>query len=258
MTYNLWNGGIYLGKHTESPAPELVKSIDSIHADVLLLCELNHTDNPLLMDSLLKRYPYNSYVLTDSDNMNEVQVLSRFPIQEVRRVAYTDSLGQKSDALIWLMKIVTPQGNVNLAACHLASNQYGSIRDSMKATASWWSGRHQYLKYLRLGYDERKREAVALRDSLDRMTGPIIAMGDFNDIGGSYTVRRTMGDDLNDAWWSGGLGYGFTYDMYHLLLRLDHILYSDDKLELQGVKVLSDWKYSDHYPLVADFKYNMN
>lgn len=61
-----------------------------------------------------------------------------------------------------------------------------------------------------------------------------------------------MGDDLKDAWWERGNGFGWTYFGWHLRLRLDHILYSNE-LELVDVKVV-DSDISDHKPLMAKFR----
>lgn len=52
--------------------------------------------------------------------------------------------------------------------------------------------------------------------------------------------------------WEGGTGLGWTYFGWHLRLRLDHILYSED-FNLQEVKVI-DSDLSDHKPLLARFK----
>lgn len=59
-------------------------------------------------------------------------------------------------------------------------------------------------------------------------------------------------DKLKDAWSEGGRGLGWTYFGWHLRLRLDHILYSNE-LELVDVKVV-DSDLSDHKPLMARFR----
>ena len=64
---------------------------------------------------------------------------------------------------------------------------------------------------------------------------------------------KSSNDQLKDAWWEGGNGFGWTYFGWHLRLRLDHILYSDE-LELVDVKVI-DSDLSDHKPLMARFKF---
>ena len=89
--------------------------------------------------------------------------------------------------------------------------------------------------------------------------------GDFNDLSGARCVRTIQNcrshnihpdhrDRLNDAWWRGGRGFGFTFVEQKLRLRLDHILYSKE-FDLQAVRV-DTVSYSDHRPLIADFKFN--
>ena len=84
-------------------------------------------------------------------------------------------------------------------------------------------------------------------------------MGDMNDISGSYTLHRIEAAELlrqgsaelADAWWKGGFGYGTTYHDHGL--RLDHVLYDEDRLQLTNVKVI-DTDASDHNALSAGFK----
>ncbi len=80
-------------------------------------------------------------------------------------------------------------------------------------------------------------------------------MGDLNDVSGSYAVERIKKAGLKDAWWKGGFGYGATFHDKWLRLRLDHILYQNNKLKLQYVKVI-DSDLSDHDALVAGFIIN--
>ena len=68
---------------------------------------------------------------------------------------------------------------------------------------------------------------------------------------GSYSLEKIRNGYLNDAWWDGGYSLGFTYDAWHMKLRIDHILYSPH-FDLHNVHV-EETKFSDHYPLVADF-----
>ncbi len=81
---------------------------------------------------------------------------------------------------------------------------------------------------------------------------PVIVGGDLNDWCGSKCLNTMMGTDLKDAWWEGGHGFGWTYFGWHLRLRLDHILYSNE-MELVGVTVV-DSDLSDHKPLKATFR----
>ena len=119
---------------------------------------------------------------------------------------------------------------------------------------SWMDGLPLYYENYKIGQKIRNWEADNLRlhlDSLDAEDIPVIIAGDFNDWSGSYCLNTIRDGKYKDAWWEGGFGLGFTYDEWHLKLRLDHILFSHH-FKLKNVYVEKSY-FSDHRPLVADF-----
>lgn len=153
---------------------------------------------------------------------------------------------------------VEPGKWITLFSGHLRSSAYSTARRSMSKDSHWWEGIPLYYRNYEVGKRIRDYQARNVRRFIDeaRAEGKtVIVAGDLNDWCGSTTLNTLMGegnDALKDAWWEGGNGFGFTYQGWHLRLRLDHILYSDG-LELQDVKVI-DSDLSDHRPLVAKFK----
>lgn len=157
---------------------------------------------------------------------------------------------------------VEPNKWVKLFSGHLRSSAYSTARRSMDNEASWFDGLSLYKRNYEIGKRIRDYEAENVRKLIDARstssgTGsskiPVIITGDLNDWCGSDCLNTLMGDDLKDAWWEGGNGFGWTYFGWHLRLRLDHILYSDE-LELVDVKVI-DSNLSDHKPLMAKFRF---
>lgn len=152
---------------------------------------------------------------------------------------------------------VQPGKWVTLFSGHLRSSAYSTARRSMSEDSHWWDGIPLYLRNYKIGKRIRDYQARNVRRFIDeaRAEGKtVIVAGDLNDWCGSTTLNTLMGEGenaLKDAWWEGGNGFGFTYQGWHLRLRLDHILYSDG-LELQDVKVI-DSDLSDHRPLKASF-----
>ena len=152
---------------------------------------------------------------------------------------------------------------ITLYSGHLRSSAYSTARRSMEKDASWFDGISLYKRNYDVGKLIRDYEAENTRRYIDdahtdSSTGsgiemPVIVAGDLNDWCGSDCLNTLMGDDLKDAWWEGGNGFGWTYFGWHLRLRLDHILYSDE-LELVDVKVI-DSDLSDHKPLMARFRF---
>ena len=152
---------------------------------------------------------------------------------------------------------------VTVYNCHLRSGGYSSVRRSMGEEKTWLSGLPKYWREYRLGRRIRDYEADNIRNVLDTLrTGSmgVVMAGDFNDFSGSYCLRRICRNRdlegsirLSDAWLKRGNGFGFTYDGWHLRLRLDHILYTPSTLRLRNVQVL-DTDLSDHRILIADFE----
>lgn len=155
---------------------------------------------------------------------------------------------------------VLPGKWVTILSGHLRSSAYSTARRSMDKSSSWFSGIPLYKRNYEIGKRIRDYEAENIRRFVDEeraLGNTVIVAGDLNDWCGSDCINMLMNsdypnDELKDAWWEGGNGFGFTYDGWHLRLRLDHILYSKE-LELVNVEVI-DSDFSDHRPLIADFR----
>lgn len=263
LTYNVFGNSPYLtaSRHRPEGAAEMVAFIDSMHADIVALPEYNKTFSRPLGDTLEARFPYNTLALMPTRDYGEINLYSRYPIRNLRRFHLpidTVQLGHMTEPLrtkVWWMDIDVHGRTVKVVFCHLLSNMYSNARRrTVQDSLSWWAGRRDYYEGLTIGYDLRAQQARAIRDSLATWHGPVIVLGDLNDIGGSAAIRAVEAAGLRDAWWSAGLGFGFTYDAYHLLLRLDHILVSPH-FGVRGVKVLDEVAFSDHLPLVADLEW---
>lgn len=100
--------------------------------------------------------------------------------------------------------------------------------------------------------DAHALEASIIRQHLDSVKGPLIFAGDLNSVPSSY-VYRHIRKDLNDAFLSGDYGIGGTYNRIFPKPRIDVMFYSDELELVQFVRPAS--KLSDHFPLVADFRW---
>lgn len=103
--------------------------------------------------------------------------------------------------------------------------------------------------------DHRRDEAqrVASADAMLGMLkawgeGPVIALGDFNDVPGSATYRALIGAPLTDVWSAVGQGDGFTIPVTAPNRRIDWILVRG--LEPVRAEVLTT-DASDHLPVAA-------
>lgn len=257
LEYNVWGMGPYLKEHDRQPATALVTMIDSMHPDVVVLPEYNSVFSRSLGDTLMTHYPWNTKSQMGSPDRGEVQVYSRYPVSNLRRFwlandsVYTDPKDETYWTRVWWMDLDVDGRMVKLVYVHLKSNEYTRAR---RKSAHWIDGIRDYWEGLSVGYEERIKQAVAIRDSLLLWNGPALVAGDFNDLSGSDVLRTIQDAGLSDAWWKAGFGYGFTYDSYHLYLRLDHVLFSDH-FQVAGAKVISGYDFSDHDPLLVDLRF---
>ncbi|GIZ15600.1 endonuclease [Capnocytophaga catalasegens] len=82
----------------------------------------------------------------------------------------------------------------------------------------------------------------------------IILCGDFNNTAFSYLYRRIKSGGLQDSFVVCGKGFGQTFNFSYFPLRIDYI-FTDPVLQLSSFKTFSDIKYSDHYPILATFRF---
>lgn len=247
ISYNVCGSGYYM--HHGIDSLNAIKTfLDSIDADIICFQEYDRSmDNGVLSNHLIEKYPFHSSMYNSVIGTYD-PIYSKYPIEDF----YLFTIPERIQ--VFGMKVhIRDNESIYLVNCHLTSNKYTVARDSMKTEDSWISGIPEYYRYLSAGYDRRAFESQIVADSIITHSNvPMLVCGDLNDVSGSYALKTIQSaGDLKDAWWAGGCGFGWTYDAHHLKLRLDHILYSKD-FELVNVSV-PHVKFSDHYPVVADF-----
>lgn len=217
-----------------------VRSLDSLYSqnqlgiaeiilkenpDIVFLCEFYLKRNKKL-DSLLtkeyRRYYKSGTICVFYSKYEMDSIMEVFPSRYKRRHSQTVKT-----------HVFRGKDTLTLIGCHLSSSHH----------------------HIKKGYLRRRKQADTLYEHIRNEHYPVIVLGDLNDIPGSYTLNKIMKAGLSNAWWEGGCGYGTTFHDGWLRLRLDHILYPKEKLELQSIKII-DSDLSDHNALVAGFNVN--
>lgn len=237
--------------------------------DILCLQELSFENLKKIKPQLDSIYGQ-CEVLTGDNQLWRLRLYSNFPLRNFQRykcTGYVDSTGMNDQELSFLNQIqkqmnvmsaefeIEPRRWVTVFSGHLRSSAYSTARRSLDEDSSWFDGISLYLRNYKIGKRIRNYEAINVRQFINKARSegmPVIVAGDLNDWCGSTCLNILMGKDLKDAWWKCGIGFGWTYFGWHLRLRLDHILFSND-IEIVNVKVI-DSNISDHKPLVASFK----
>ena len=105
---------------------------------------------------------------------------------------------------------------------------------------------------IKQGIIKRASQADFIKDELNHSPYPVIVCGDFNDVPVSYAYE-TIGDGLQNAFVKKGSGVSRTFSSISPTLRIDNI-FTDKKftiIQFTRIKKL----LSDHFPIVADIKY---
>lgn len=227
--------------------PEIINFIQRYKPDVIFIAEY-----PELYynkaDTLLKKYFKYS---TQRDGSGHY-FFSKYPISAQKWF----SEGEEKFG-VYRCTVYVDKDSIILYGCHFASNNYtekkkyitpDSIRDGEDVMT--------YYRNIQLAYRQREEESFLIVDDIKDKEVPVVVMGDFNDVGGSATVKALEGDGLKDAWWEGGFGYGATIHK-PLPYRIDHIMYSSG-IELRKIDVISSEGLSDHDALYAEFGLKAN
>lgn len=193
--------------------------------DVVFFCEFTKSDSKYLDSTMTMKGNFHRSYRTGANGV----FYSKYEIDTLAAIDVGTSKGKF--AINNMAHVSTPYGLITFLGCHLSSSRVDALG----------------------GFRERRREADSIYKVCMKEQRPLIVMGDLNDLSCSPSVNRIRGAGLKDAWWEGGNGYGSTYHDGWLLLRVDHILYDGDGLELIDVKVI-DNNLSDHNALMAKFK----
>jgi len=240
--------------------------IKEMNPDILCMEEFLESNNPrqldenipYLVDTLNYKYYYFAKDHARWDKLYEhgVAIFSRYPITDTFRMRYASE-----DTLNLGESLIHTDININgqairVFATHLQTlrfdgSDYGAIKGLVKAKEGSVGKMEGIIRKFRHGYSLRTNQAELVRRELDASPIPEIICGDFNDVPNSFTYAKIKGD-RNDAFLKKGFGISRTFISLSPTLRIDFIL-ADKKLEVLQFKK-SRIFYSDHFPVVADFK----
>ena len=255
MSYNVQS---FLGRDEAGTllAPQLIKSYDP---DILALQEANLYPDQFPTDgklrSLFSSYPYRHVHKTQA-------ILSKLPIKAVEDIEYESSHNGSCGYLIELEK----GGTLLLVNNHLESYSLNSSEvEEYKGYIKDFSIRdlpRQFMKVKRrLGPRLNQRASVAgkVRKDVEKLQSKYqpeitIIVGDLNDTPMSYTYSQ-LRSRMRDAYSETGLGLSVSFNERLMPFRIDHLFY-EGEIKAIGSSIPKYKLYSDHNPLIVDFKWN--
>ncbi len=264
MTWNIIHGWDQKQKGEDPMKQEGNPSFDYLRdcgADIIFLQEIwymlpseipNFT--PERQAELKKIYPYQAGI-NNIDN----KILSKYPVKVIPATTYINEPFDKHRYTFYEADVEGKK--VTLINVHLLSPMLNdqerevitdvtgveTAKESLKEVKNTIWGK------LKRSFRLRKQHCEVLRRALDKIEGPVIVCGDFNDVPESYAYRILRGTDLRDAYADAGFGPLVTYNQHLFLFHIDQILY---KGPLQALSIEKGrLKSSDHYPVKAKFEF---
>lgn len=157
-----------------------------------------------------------------------------FPLRGTRRILETT----------WQ----TPRGSLRVLNIHVST----SFQPQSHPATGRWNRILQIARDARPAAQARLEQTAPIRAAIARRkSGALLVAGDFNTPPRGLFYRR-LSRGLQDAWPSGGRGFGGTYPSRLPLLPIDHVL-------TRGLGVQQAWvpdvRASDHRPLIVDFRF---
>lgn len=248
---------------------KILNYIGDQDADVICIQEFFESCRPDLFDLNIPyitkqlNYPYHYFAVDHVPAARAYEhgtaLFSRYPIVNSFRLRYpeSDSLRGASESLIMATLDVNGK-KINVFTTHLQSflftgNEYRGLKTIKNADDkdSVFSAGKDIAKKFKYSYIYRSEQADTVRARLDKSDYPEIICGDFNDVPNSYTYFTIRGN-RKDAFVEKGFGLGRTFVFISPTLRIDYILANPGFTVLQCKK--AKLPYSDHFPVIADFR----
>ncbi|MCM1366828.1 MAG: endonuclease/exonuclease/phosphatase family protein [Prevotella sp.] len=257
MSYNILHGDD-VEKHDSTINRTIQYIIDS-GADIVALQELYNFSNKEVKilpkntrDSLFTLYPYRV-----TDGYNDLCLLSKYPA----RLLKVNDMPYGSDYFYEAYRINIDGRKLTLLNVHLASYQLSEgerdFVDKMKSLTGAKSSIKEFkgtiFSKLKQAFINRSMHAQEIRQVIDKIKGPLIVCGDFNDVPASWTYYKVKGDDLKDAFTETHFGPIYTYNLHHFYFHIDQMFYRGDLMALSTGR--GKIRSSDHYPKLGEFAF---
>lgn len=265
MSWNVEHFDILEHKSHPERKDQMINMINEYQPDVACFQEMVGSDLfPLAINYVpdfksrlnMKDYLYSYNYKLDFDNKHHfgIIIFSKYPIVKKQTMAY-DSRDYNST--FQYVDIVKNTDTFRVFNIHLQSLKFSNenrryIDDpSMKNQDDIEESKNVIAKF-KVGFLKRKQQSDYIRFAIDQSPYPVILCGDFNDVPNSYAYK-TLGRGMKNAFTEKGSAIGRTFYSISPTLRIDNI-FMDEKFSVkQYVRIKK--KLSDHFPIIADIRY---
>ena len=260
MTYNVMIFGLYDWENTNIRT-DIIQLISDENPDVLCLQEAywnNSNSNfktlKIILENLNTKYVHKATMTTAKGGQNfGLVTISKFPILNSYSEKFDNSYNGFTYSDILIDTDTVRVYNVHLQSLEFNQRDYTVIENISEGINDLGVKTilKKYLKSIKI----RIKQAEIVRGTMNDCHYPILVCGDFNDIPISYSYLK-LAKNLKDSFSACGRYPGYTWVNSKLKLRIDYILYSKD-FKCCSHKLIEK-NLSDHYPVIAEFRFVKN
>ncbi len=264
MSWNVELFNILHYKDHPEKKQEIIDLINKYDPDVACFQEMVAGENKKAINyfpDILKALKFTDYfysygVKNDFDKYHHfgIIIFSKFPIiRKQTLVNYPDSY----NSTFQFVDIVNAKDTFRVFNIHLQSLKFSQanlnfLDNGTVPSEGNISESKNIISKIKLGVLKRASQANFIKDEINHSPYPVIVCGDFNDVPVSYAYE-TIGKGLQNAFVEKGSGISRTFSSISPTLRIDNI-FTDKKFEVtQYTRLVKN--YSDHFPIIADLKY---
>jgi endonuclease/exonuclease/phosphatase family metal-dependent hydrolase len=239
MTYNVRGFDKYGWSKDPNTGDRIIEFIKNEDPDII--CVQEHDSRRYKQ---LEQYPYGREIQYSTEGKSVQTILSKYPIVDHGSL----DLPYTANNIVFA-DILYREDTIRVYNLHLQSFK---IIPSKRTFADGAQSEKNY-KRLVSTFNKQLEQAKIFDEHLKQSTHTNIVCGDFNNTQFSNVYKIVKGD-LNDTFLEKGAGFGRTYDLWKIPLRIDYIL-TDPVFEVVS-HVNFNEELSDHYPVMATLRFS--
>jgi endonuclease/exonuclease/phosphatase family metal-dependent hydrolase len=261
MSWNVESFNILEHKTHPEVKQNMIALINQYHPDIACFQEMTVGEDTKAINYIQEflqkldfpayHFSYNIKLDFDLHHHFGVVIFSKYPIINKQTVGDNpfdyNSIFQYADIIAGPDTIRV--FNVHLQSLRFDTSNIRYIDNPSLETKRDISSSKTIIYKLKVGFQKRRTQALAIKEEMNKSPYPVLLCGDFNDVPNSFAYE-TIGQGMKNAFVEKGRGIGRTFYTIAPNLRIDNI-FTDKRFKIKQFRKIGE-KLSDHFPIIAD------
>ena len=245
MSYNVRLFNLFQWIPGNDVQEKIKNFINEINPDIL--CVQEYSENAGVD---LRVYKYRTLFMQGNKIKTGQAIFSKYPIIDEGQITF-----ESSHNMLIYADIRKGQDTLRVYNMHLESIKISPDVNEIERSVDSINKKKSTLVFNRISdaFKKQQQQAEKLMEHKSTCRYPMLICGDMNNSAFSYVYRSIKGG-LNDCFEEAGKGFGKTYNFKYYPARIDYI-FADRKFKVKAFKNYSEFKNSDHFPVVTRIRY---